>query len=456
MILVEPGGVLLTVIVIAIHVAGLACAVRALMVGRTAQGTIAWIVALALFPYLALPLYSTFGLGRFNGYIRARRTRDGKVNELVRSIHPVRHIPRAFDRANAPTQLLALERLAEMPFTRGNGAELLIDGEATFKSIFEGIAQARRYLLVQFYIIHDDEIGCQDLPRAYMRELRSHGIATSSFNASRGVLTRHWRINFRNHRKIVVADGHTAWVGGINIGEEYVGRHPKLSPWRDTHLRLRGPAIYNCQLAFVEDWYWATGAVPNVEWKLSEPHPQDLTALVLPTGPADEFESCGFAFGQMIAAAAERILIATPYFIPDSHVLAALQLAALRGVSVRILLPATSDNPLTCWATFSYLQEMLKAGIEVRFYRQGMLHQKVAVFDDLLTAIGTANFDNRSFRLNFETTVIFWDREFAATTARMIEKDLRDAEIVTQKTLDARTVWARVASQAARLLAPIL
>src|SRR6185436_5239045 len=133
---------------------GLACAVRALLVGRTAQGTVAWIVGLALFPYLALPLYSVFGLGRFHGYVRARRSRDGRLTDLMRAVHPIRSAPRGLDRATAPRDLLALERLADLPFTRGNDAELLVDGTETFRSIFRGISEAQRYLLVQFYIIH--------------------------------------------------------------------------------------------------------------------------------------------------------------------------------------------------------------------------------------------------------------------------------------------------------------
>ena len=464
-----------------LHLIGLACAVRALLVGRTAQGTVAWIVGLALFPYLALPLYSVFGLGRFHGYVRARRSRDGRLNDLMRAVHPIRHAPRGLDRATAPKALLALERLADLPFTSGNDAELLVDGTQTFRSLFRGISEARRYLLVQFYIIHDDrlgralkcalierakagiavyvlydEIGCHKLTRAYVRELRDAGVQVTSFNAAQSWLSRHWRLNFRNHRKIVVADGEIAWVGGLNVGLEYVDRHPTLTPWRDTHLKVAGPAALGCQLAFVEDWYWATGQAPDLDWTPRPAEARNLTALVLPTGPADELETCALAFGQMVATAQQRIWIANPYFVPDSHLVAALQLAALRGVDVRILMPARPDYRLVWLAAMSFIPDLIKAGVKIHLYEAGILHQKVALFDDRLASIGTANFDNRSFRLNFEIGVVVWDEEFNLEVARMLQQDFARSRQMTAELVQQQSFAFRLASQGARLLAPVL
>jgi cardiolipin synthase len=464
-----------------LHLAGLAVAMRALMFGRTAQGTVAWMIALVLLPYVALPLYVVFGHGKFLGYVRARRTRNGRLNDLMRSVRPLRDSERALDPDTAPRELLALERLAELPFTRGNKAELLIDGERTFRSIFDGIADARHYLLIQFYTIHCDgvgthlkkalieraragvavyvlydEIGCEDMPRRYVDELRRHGVSVSAFNEHKSWFTRHSRINYRNHRKIVVVDGHTAWVGGLNVGDEYLGRHPTLSPWRDTHARVSGPSVQGCQLSFVEDWHWATGEMLALDWRAYRPDPDGMPVLVLPTGPADTLETCALAFGQMIAAARQRVWIANPYFVPDSHILAALQLAAFRGVDVRVLIPGKPDHRTTWLASLSYLPDMTRAGVKVYLYEAGVLHQKTCVFDDRLATVGTANFDNRSFRLNFEITLAFLDARFNHEVADMLVRDFQESREVDADMLASRSLAFRVAVQGARLLAPVL
>ncbi|WP_218574956.1 cardiolipin synthase [Reyranella sp. CPCC 100927] len=464
-----------------LHLVGLGTAMRALMFGRTAQGTVAWMIALTLVPYVALPLYVVFGHGKFQGYVRARRTRNGQLNDLMRAVRPLRASERALDRDTEPPELLALERLAELPFTRGNKAELLINGEQTFRSIFAGIAEARRYLLVQFYTIHCDgvgthlkkalieraqagvavyvlydEIGCEDMPRSYVDELRQHGIFISAFNESKSWFARHSRINYRNHRKIVVVDGHTAWVGGLNIGDEYLGKDPALGAWRDTHVRVTGPSVQGCQLSFVEDWHWATGEMLTLDWRAYHAEPDGLPVLVLPTGPADTVETCALAFGQMIAAARRRIWIANPYFVPDSHIQAALQLAAFRGVDVRVMIPGKPDHRTTWLASLSYLPDMTAAGVKVYLYEAAVLHQKVCVFDDRLATIGTANFDNRSFRLNFEITLAFLDARFTREVADMLARDFQESREVDADLLASRSLAFRVAVQGARLLAPVL
>ena len=464
-----------------LHLAGLAVAMRALMLGRTAEGTVAWMISLALVPYVALPLYAVFGHGKFEGYVRARRTRDGRLNDLVRAVRPPRDSDRALDPDTAPTELLALERLAELPFTRGNSASLLVNGEQTFPSIFAGIGEARNYVLVQFYTIRCDsvgkalrdalvervkagvavyvlydEIGCEDTPRRFIGEMRRDGIAVSAFNESKSWYTRRSRINYRNHRKIVVVDGHTAWVGGLNIGDEYFDRHPVFTPWRDTHVRVTGPAARGCQLSFVEDWHWATGEVLPLDWRAYHTAPDGLAVLVLPTGPDDTLDTCALAFGQMISGAQRRIWIANPYFVPDAHIQAALQLAAVRGVDVRVMIPGKPDHRTTWLASLSYLPDMTAAGVKVYLYEAGVLHQKVCIFDEHLATIGTANFDNRSFSLNFEITLAFLDDRFTEEVANMLLRDFQLSRQVDADLLTSRSLAFRVAVQGARLLAPVL
>ncbi len=472
---------MLLAIAIAFHVAGIACALRALMLGRAPQGTVAWILSLILVPYLALPAYAFFSHGKFRGYVIARRVREEELGTLLRhGSEAIEQAKAALDIAD-PEPMRALERLAGCPFTRGNGAKLLVDGPQAFSDMLQGVRQATKYVLVQFYVVRDDrlgaafrrvlidraaagvkvfvlydDVGSEDLSRHYVDTLVEAGVSVSSFNGRKSWFVRRSRINYRNHRKIVVVDGESAWVGGLNIGDEYVHRDPVLSPWRDTHVHVRGPSVLCCQMSFVEDWYWATGAIPELIWDVVPVQGEDRTVLALPTGPADELETCSLAFTQMIAQGRKRVWIANPYFVPDSAALSALILAAQRGADVRVLLPGRPDHYTTWLASLSFVPELIKGGVKVMLYENGILHQKVALIDDGLCTVGTANFDNRSFRINFEITLAFLDEGFAQEVAAMLERDFAGARVVTAEVVHARPFPFRVAVQACRLLAPVL
>ena len=238
---------------------------------------------------------------------------------------------------------------------------------------------------------------------------------------------RKLRLNFRNHRKIVVADGVRAYVGGLNVGDEYLGRDPDIGNWRDTHLEVAGPLVQGLQLSFARDWYYGTREeLDDVEWAPT-PADDDVTALVLASGPADKLETCGCSYATPSRAPRSGVWIATPYSVPDGRVLGALQLAALRGVDVRILMPRDSDSIFFKYIPWAYLDEVARAGVRVFLYEDDFMHQKVAVVDRDFAAVGTANFDNRSFRLNFEVTVVAQDEGVCDDVAAMLERDLGDA-----------------------------
>lgn len=468
-----------------LHLIGVLAGFYILMNGRTAQGTIAWLLSLTFLPYLTIPLFLIFGSHRFRGYVAARRAGGLDLQRQTGALDALQGQPlRAFPNADGPADLLALERLADLPFTSHNDCRLLIDGQATFDAIFAGIDRAERYLLVQFFIIRDDalgrelsqrlqhkaragvqvyllydDVGCKDLPNSYLSPLSAAGVHVNAFGRRRArpaALFDRFRLNFRNHRKIVVADGHQAWVGGHNVGVEYLGRHSRLSPWRDTHVEVNGPAALACQVAFVEDWHWATGRAPDLDW-IARPAPNaDRRVLVVPTGPADDIETCSLLFVQAISRARRRLWIVSPYFVPDGQVVAALQLAVLRGVDVRILLPARPDHRLVWLAGYSYLEETEPLGIKLYRYQRGFLHQKVVLVDDDLALVGTANCDNRSFRINFEITVVIADHDFAAGVDRMLEIDFGHARRSTLADYRDQPLPFRMACRAARLFAPIL
>lgn len=462
-----------------LHLAGFAMAIDAVMHTRSPQGSIAWALALPTLPYFALPLYLVFGRRRFHGYVHARREGQRKIQGVTRDLADLTSCHRVAAREE-DAAVFALERLVRIPFVGGNRVKLLINGRATFDAIFAALEGARSYVLFQFYIVRDDqigrellerlkacrrrgvevlllydEIGSSELSRHYLDACHAAGIRARPFESTRGVGNR-FQVNFRNHRKIVIADGRVAFVGGHNVGDEYLGSHPRFGAWRDTHVRVEGIAVQAIQVAFVEDWYWATGEVPELEWKPEPCVDRAQEVLVLASGPADPLETCGLAFVQAIHAARKRIWIASPYFVPDSSVISALQLAARRGVDVQILLPQKVDHLLVYLASYSFLEILELPGICIRRYEPGFLHQKVLLLDDHTAAVGTANLDNRSFRLNFEIMIFVRDRPFAAEVEEMLRLDLAQSTPTTFEGLARRPFWFRLAVQFARLFAPIL
>lgn len=459
-----------------LHTIGLISAIRAVMTARTPQGSIAWAIALVSFPYFTLPLYWIFGRDRFSGYVIARRNRNLKVAALRQN--QKRNHPTTLPQLD-PGAVRAFEELAQMRFRTGNAARLLIDGEATFKAIFQSIDAAREYVLVQFYIVRDDElgrslkdhliaasrrgvrvyflfdgIGSYTLPSSFCEEMISAKIDVHPFNATKSF--HRFQINFRNHRKIVVVDGAVAFLGGHNVGNEYSGSGRSQGKLRDTHVEIRGPLALQAQVSFSEDWNWATDSQPLVQWSQEElPHPGQA-GLILPTGPGDAVDSCGLFYLQAIESAKSRIWIATPYFVPDPAIVSALQLAAIRGIDVKIIVPDSNDNILVQLAIYSYLKDLLPYGVKMFRYQKCFSHQKVMLIDDALASVGSANFDMRSFRLNFEITFLSADMIFGKQVEKMLEEDLRHTSPFLLSDLTERSFFFRLSVQISRLLAPVL
>ena len=469
---------IITVTLIVFHVLGFLSSIHAVMSTRTSQGAIAWVVSLNTFPYIAVPAYWVFGRSTFRGYVTARQTGDLEIQHIVQTASAESADLRSTAARTGATR--AAELLAEMPALRGNTVGLLIDGDATFASIFDGIEQARDYVLVQFYIVKDDglgrelqsrlitkalegvrvfflydEVGSYKLPGRYLEELRNAGVEAAAFHSRKGPRNR-FQINFRNHRKIVVVDGRTAWVGGHNVGDEYLGKDSTFGHWRDTHLKIEGPAALAVQLSFFEDWHWATDAVPDLEWTPQHIDDDGVDVLIVPSGPADVLETAGLMFIHAINSAQDRIWIASPYFVPDEPVMAALQLAGLRGVDVRILIPDKPDHLLVYLAAYSYFDEAGSTGVKIYRYREGFLHEKAMLVDHQMAAVGTANFDNRSFRLNFEITAFVADEDFAAEVEQMFLDDFTASREMQPGDYADRSFWFKLAVRLARLTAPVL
>jgi cardiolipin synthase len=468
---------------IVMHLLGAISSVQAVMSTRTPQGAIAWAISLNTFPYVAVPAYWVFGQSHFDGYEILRQSEMLSDRSLEnQAIRTLREQGMLFEPENErqANQRDLLQGLALLPAVRYNDVDLLIDGAATFDAIVESINAAEDYILFQFYILRSDELGnrlkdalleraaagvrvyvlydglgSKDLSAAYIQALRDGGVNVAAFTTSTQGWRNRFRVNFRNHRKIVVVDGREAFVGGHNVGDEYVGEHPELTPWRDTHVAMRGPIVLGPQASFVEDWKWVTGEVPELNWVPERAPEGDVVAMCLPTGPADELETGTLLMLNAINVARERIWIASPYFVPDAQFISALQLAALRGVEVRVLIPENNDDQLVNLTSYSFLEELDTVGIQMYRYEPGFMHQKVILIDDELSAVGTANFDNRSMRLNFEITMMFKDAGFAEEVETMLEEDFAHSRVVSPAEYTDSGLPFRFAVRTARLLAPV-
>jgi cardiolipin synthase A/B len=450
--MINDSATILGVLYFAAQIVGIVTAIHAVMEARTSQGAIAWALSLIMFSPVAVPLYWVFGRSKFQGYIRARRVGDSEISHVLLEAAQ-RAEAEGLDQRDLPDDRRVFAQLAKMPFLKFNQVELLIDGAVICEAILAAIDSAEDYILVQSYIVRDDrigrefqkrllqkasedvrvyflydEIGSYSLSRRYLQEMREGGVQIQPFRTTKGVRNR-FQLNFRNHRKLVVVDGRAAFVGGLNIGDEYLGLDPAIGVWRDTHVRIKGPAVHVAQLSFLEDWHWATHEIPRLDWQPRAAQGGAQDVLVLATGPDDDLETCDLFFVQAINAARKRLWIASPYFVPDPPVMVALQLAALRGVDVRIVLPENPDHLLVYLSAFSFLDEAEQAGVKIYRYLPGFMHHKVLLIDHDLAAVGTANLDNRSFRLNFEITVIVADQGFAAEVQRMFEDDFSRCRI---------------------------
>ncbi len=463
-----------------LHTLGALHAIQAILRARTSQGAIAWAISLVTFPYLVVPLFWIFGRNKFNGYIEAMRSYDPERLAHIRAaLEPIWQYKQPISSAYQELQR-ALEALAPMPFTRGNEIELLINGQATFSAIFAGIDRAQFYILVQFYILRDDrigrelqqrlirraregvrifvlydEIGSLELSRAYVQELEQAGVAIRPFHTRKGRANR-FQLNFRNHRKIVIVDGVEGFVGGHNVGDEYLGLSPQLGAWRDTHVRLAGPAVQGLQVAFGMDWYWAAGQPLGLQWAPRVSPAGDSCAIVLPTSPADTLETAELFLLAMIQAGKKRVWIASPYFVPGDSIISALQLAATSGVDVRILVPQRPDNLLVYFASHAFFKPVIESGVKIYQYQEGFLHQKVMLVDDQIACVGTKNLDNRSMHLNFEVSLVVHDPGVARQVEEMFGADFERSHILSIQEMEERGFLFHLWVQLAKLLAPVL
>lgn len=470
------------------QVLGVISSVHAIMATRTPQGSIAWAISLITVPVISVPAYWVLGRSKFDGYINKwcdiPSHIEQEMEEVIQGM-----LPYAVENSVNFPEYEAATRLARSPLLKANDVQLLVDGEATYDSLYQGIEGARSYILFQFYILRPDEsgnrfkellikkagegiavyvlydeFGSSDLNEDWIDDLIQADVNIAPFNTQQGSNNR-FQINFRNHRKIVVVDGKSSWIGGLNIGNDYLGEDKTLSPWRDTHMRIDGPSTIISQSIFSLDWYYAAKElIKGLAWLPDEvgvnladaSNKNKKEVMVLSSGPADNHETASLFFTNALNLARKRIWIATPYFIPDESTLAALMLSLFKGLDVRIITPRLNDNWFVRHAANIYLSELSQHGAKIYFYEKGFMHQKVMLIDDSFSMVGTVNFDNRSFRLNFEVTGIVADKDFASQVEAMLLEDLQNSTEVLNYNLENESYWERFKARISGLMAPVL
>ncbi|HUC92269.1 MAG TPA: cardiolipin synthase [Paenibacillus sp.] len=452
---------------------------------RQPSKAVAWLFILFVLPVIGFVMY--YFLAKEYSTRRKIRKR-GIVPEEMRltALRRCKLVHRPSDMHNG--EFAHQERLFRLlqnftfsPITGCNKTEILTDGKATFDAILEAMEGAKHHIHLEYYTIRHDEIGQKfkelmirkakegvevrliydglgsyELSSQYIKELQRAGIRTECFLTPRLAFFEK-RMNYRNHRKIVVVDGTVGFVGGINIGDEYLGRHKKLGFWRDTHLKVEGDAVYFLQEVFMKDWWF------TAKEKLSDPAylPEhncrsDEQVQIVSSGPnsaAEEILECIFA---ALSVAKTRIYIATPYFIPDDSLLMALRIAALSGVDVRIIIPQVADTNVVLAASLSFVEELLTAGVRIFRYQKGFIHSKVVLVDHLLASVGTANMDLRSFYSNFELNALLFDRKPMERLEADFMCDLDNSREITLSEFRKRPFRRKAGQVLARMLAPLL
>jgi len=470
---------LLVIIELCFRTFGIIHAIQAVMATRSSRGTIAWVLSLLIFPYLAVPAYWIFGRNKFHGYRGVIRS---IIKRYEHNIYEHNHILQKYE-VKIPKTLQGFQQahyqLTNMVFTHGNRCELLINGEATFTAILNALEQAQHYVLMQFFIIRDDrigqsvksaliackrrdvavyllydDIGSHSLTRRYIQDLKCHGVYVHAFKTTRGSGNR-FQINFRNHRKIVLIDGQTAFIGGINVGDEYLGHSKRFGPWRDTFIQLQGPCVKQLAIIFNRDWGWSTGGHINVNCDITT-YEQDTHIGIMATGPADKMPIAQLLMTNLINTAKQRLWIASPYFVPNEAILSALILASIRGVDVKIMLPAMTDHFFVYWCAYTFYNDLKDTNIEIYRYQPGFMHQKVILVDDQLAAVGTLNFDNRSLHLNFEMMALIASQPEVAQVSNMLRHDLTQCQRESLEAYAQMPLWRRIIARLSKLLEPVL
>jgi len=459
---------------------------------RTSTKALAYLLFAIFVPFVGIIFYFSFGIN-----YRKRKMYSKKIIRDDRLAKKLDDEIMQYSRKNLEMNSAAIQGYRELAnmlakdgksaLTSNNSVKLLVNGENKFPEVLRALEDAQVHIHMEYYIYEDGEIGkaieqlliqkaragvivrfiyddfgSRSIRKSLVRRLKAAGVQVFPFYKIKIPAVAN-RLNYRNHRKIIVIDGRVGFVGGINISDRYVNKlssRDKLF-WRDTHLKIEGHGVLHLQYLFLCDWNYCAGdnLQPNESFfpvHSSSPFPGNKIVQIAGSGPDSDKPTVLFSLLQAINLATEEILITTPYFIPGESVLDALTIASLGGVSVKLLVPGISDSAIVNAAAHSYYSELLDAGVEVYLYRKGFVHAKTLVSDRKVAIVGTANMDSRSFDLNFEVNAIVYDKEVAGELAGVFFADINEAEKIDPKKWQDRPMHQQLIEKTARLISPLL
>ncbi len=449
--------------------------------------TIAWLLVITFVPVLGIVLYFFFGKNYRKEKIFSRKGLSDSIQ--IKKLAKYQPSNRAGKDYWPDESIADKSRIMKMLYnsdkallTEHNRMKILVNGRTTFDSIIQAIESAQDHIHLEYYIIEEDKIGntikdilirkakegvevrliyddvgCWSLSREFVRSLKKAGVRVFPFMPVRFPFFTN-KINYRNHRKIIVVDGKIGFVGGLNIADRYISGDEELGAWRDTHVRIEGDAVYSLQSVFLLDWYFVSKR--NIYDRDKYFPPNDITdrhlVQIVASGPDSDWSSIMQTFFSAIATANSYIYISTPYFLPNESILTALRTAALSGVDVRLLLPKHSDSRLVRWSSFSYINQLLEAGVKVYLYERGFTHSKMMVVDDVFGSVGTANMDIRSFDQNFEVNALVYDYRLAVAMRNIFMNDISGLKPIDHKEWEGRPRWMVFRESVARVFSPLL
>lgn len=494
-------GVLFLSYLIISYIAGAIISMSIILENRDPARTVTWLLIFILLPGIGLVIYAVFGRNirkrkLFKTQKLAHNIKEKNLFENLKEIQELVELEQSSikrktlededdeEEEYAKKRVIGLLLNTGMfPFTSNNKIDVYVDGNEKFDNLLRDIKEAKNHIHLEYFIIKDseigrkiknlliekvkegvkvrilyDDVGCWRFwfHRKFFNEMKKSGIEIIPFLPAKLPFIG-GKLNYRNHRKIVVIDGNIGYTGGINIGDEYLGRNKKFGYWRDTHIRIKGTSVYMLQMIFLIDWYYTTrDAIDLKEYFPKMNYCGESMVQVVASGPDSDWEAIHYAYFSAICQAKKSIYIETPYFIPDESLLIALKSAALSGVDVRIIFPKIADHKMVNNASYSYFDDILRSGGKVYLYTKGFIHSKVMIIDDKIASTGSANMDLRSFMLNFEINAFIYDEKVVKVITDDFFEDLKNSEEIKDVDFNNRKLMKKISESIARLFSPIL
>ncbi|PIF46215.1 cardiolipin synthase [Chryseobacterium sp. 52] len=459
---------------------------KIIMDTRNTSKTLAYLMLIIFLPVVGIIIYFVFGVNyRKNKFYTFKIERNEQVYQAVSTyIRETHHKTLEKHKEEINTFLTTVNFLynaGHSPLSQGNQAEVLINGERKFEKVFEVLAGAVHHIHLEYYIYDNDEIGNKladllikkaeqgvivrflyddmgsgKIGKKLLKRLKEGGVEVSPVNKITFRLLAN-RVNYRDHRKIIIVDGSEVFTGGINVSDKYINPNPKQY-WRDVHLYIKGEAAFYFQFLFFSNWIFATEKVPEISPLYFAHQSEEEGSSLIQTaasGP-DTKPSIMLSTTSAVLSAKKRIYIVTPYFIPVETVLNAIKQAAVSGVDVRLMVPKSGDSVIVNAAAYSYYEELLESNVRVFFYKKGFLHAKTMIIDDCVSSVGTANMDVRSQELNFEVNALVFDEKINKTLQNLFIEDMNDCEEILLESWRKRPKYKIFFEHLARLLSPLI